>query len=124
VRAVLEELDEDVRASVVDALIARATKATSGWRPTRPSQRIAEEAKSFAEAARHIGHAWRVAPSLTRLLRWLAVDGHEQEPLRTKATRAVARCPKTAVRQIGLLRVILGDVTRAAALLSKSPGLG
>ena len=57
VRAVLDELDEDVRDSVVDALIARATKATSGWRPTRPSQRIVEEAKSFAEAARHIGHA-------------------------------------------------------------------
>jgi hypothetical protein len=57
VRAVLEEFDEDVRGSVVDALIARATKATSGWRPTRPSQRIVEEAKSFAEAARHVGHA-------------------------------------------------------------------
>jgi hypothetical protein len=57
VRAVLEELGEDVRASVVDALIARATKATLGWRPARPSLRIVEEAKSFAEAARHIGHA-------------------------------------------------------------------
>ena len=57
VRAVLEEFDEDVRGSVVDALIARATKATSDWRPTRPSQRIVEEARSFAEAARHIGHA-------------------------------------------------------------------
>lgn len=55
--AVLQEFDEDVRASVVDALIARATKATSGWRPTRPSQRIVEEAGSFAEAARHVGHA-------------------------------------------------------------------
>lgn len=57
VRAVLEEFDEDVRASVVDVLIARATKAASGWRPTRPPQRIVEEAKSFAEAARHVGHA-------------------------------------------------------------------
>jgi hypothetical protein len=57
VRAVLEELDEDVRASVVDTLIGRATKASSGWRPTRPSQQIVEEAKSFAEAARHVGHA-------------------------------------------------------------------
>ena len=57
VRAVLDELDEDVRASVVDTLIGRATKASSGWRPARPSQRIVEEAKSFADAARHIGHA-------------------------------------------------------------------
>jgi hypothetical protein len=57
VRAVLDELDEGVKASVVDTLIARATKAASGWRPTRPSHRIVEEAKSFAEAARHIGFA-------------------------------------------------------------------
>jgi hypothetical protein len=57
VRAVLDELDEDVRASVVDTLIARATRATSRWKPTRLSQRIVEEAKSFADAARHIGHA-------------------------------------------------------------------
>ena len=57
VRAVLDELDEDVRASVVDTLIGRATKASSGWGPARRSQRIVEEAKSFADAARHIGHA-------------------------------------------------------------------
>ena len=57
VRAVLAELDEDVRASAVDTLIGRASKASSGWRPARPSQRIVEEAKAFAEAARHIGHA-------------------------------------------------------------------
>jgi hypothetical protein len=349
VRAVLEEVDADVRASVVDALIARATKATSGWRPTRPSQRIVEEAKSFAEAARHVGHAdpddvtehlrratkaflagdhasaravfeailppvasididlgqhelveevlgvdtracvaqyvasvytttplrnradamvgaleqvegvgalsspikdmedvsagalpdlmaflplwvkplqrfrpskdeweteherwlreavfradgvggleriarktkrpqaclawykaladqgdwtaalkacdaaarmvrtphwrgelldgaalaaqelgrsdlskrleaaWRAAPTMTRLLRWLAVDGDEHERIRSKAARSLARCPKTATRQIGLLRVLVGDVTGAAAVLAKSPGLG
>jgi hypothetical protein len=57
VRAVLDELDEDIRASVVDTLIGRATKASSRWRPARPSQRMVEEAKSFADAARHIGHA-------------------------------------------------------------------
>jgi hypothetical protein len=57
VRAILDEFNEDVKASVGDALIARATKATSGWRPTRPSLRIVEEANAFAEAARHVGHA-------------------------------------------------------------------
>lgn len=349
VRAVLDELDEDVRASVVDTLIARATKATSGWKPTRPSQRIAEEAESFADAARHIGHAdpddvtehlrramkaflagdhasaravfeailppiagvdidlgqhelveevlgvdaracvaqyatsvytttplrdradeilraleqvegvgtlsspikdmedvsagalpdltaflplwmkrlqrfrpskdeweteherwlreavfradgvdgleriarktkrpqaclawyealadqgdwtaalkacdaaarmmrqshwrgelldgaaraaqelgrsdlskrleasWRAAPTMTRLLRWLAVDGDDHERIRSKAARSLARCPKTATRQIGLLRLLVGDVTGAAAVLAKSPGLG
>src|SRR5262249_34219750 len=43
---------------------------------------------------------------------------------RRKATKALARCPKTSVRQIGLLRVLLGDVPGGAALLSKAPGLG
>ena len=57
VRAVLDELDEDVRASVVDTLIGRATKASSGWRPARPSQQMVAEVQSFADAARHIGHA-------------------------------------------------------------------
>ena len=68
--------------------------------------------------------AWRAAPTMTRLLRWLAVDGDEHERIRSKAARSLARCPKTAVRQVGLLRVLLGDVTGAATLLSKSPGLG
>jgi hypothetical protein len=349
VRAVLDDLDEDVRASVVDTLIARATKATSGWKPTRPSQRIVEEAESFADAARHIGYAdpgdvtehlrraskaflagdhasaravfeailppiasvdidlgqhelveevlgvdtracvaqyvtsvytttplrnradamvraidqlhgvgtlsspikdmedvsaavlpdlgaflplwvkrlerfrpstdewetederwlreavfrvdgvdcleriarktkrpqaclawyealaeqgnwtaalkacdaaarmvreshwrgeildgaalaaqvlgrpdlskrleaaWRAAPTMSRLLRWLAVDGDEYERIRLKAAKSLARCPKTATRQIGLLRVLVGDVPGAAAVLAKSPGLG
>jgi hypothetical protein len=57
VRTVLDALDESVRASVIDTLIARAAGGTSGWRPARPSQRIAEEANSFVEAARHIGRA-------------------------------------------------------------------
>ena len=33
VRAVLDELNEDVKTSVVDTLIGRATKASSGWMP-------------------------------------------------------------------------------------------
>ena len=57
VHAVLDGLDADVKAHIIDTLIVRATKATSGWRPSRPSQRIIDEAKSFAEAARRMGHA-------------------------------------------------------------------
>lgn len=44
--------------------------------------------------------------------------------MRTKARKAAALGPRKAGRQIGLLRVLLGDVTAAAALLSKAPGLG
>ena len=68
--------------------------------------------------------AWRAAPTMTRLLRWLAVDGDEHERIRSRAARSLARCRKTAARQIGLLCVLVGDVTGAAAVLAKSPGLG
>jgi hypothetical protein len=73
---------------------------------------------------RRLEAAWRAAPTLTRLLRWLAADGYESKPIRAKAAKALAHCPKTAARQIGLLRVLVGDVSRAGAVLAKSPGLG
>jgi hypothetical protein len=78
------------------------------------------------DLSRRLEAAWRAAPTMIRirLLRWLAVDGDEHERIRSKAARSLARCPKTATRQIGLLRVFVGDVTGAAAVLAKSPGLG
>jgi len=36
----------------------------------------------------------------------------------------VSRCPKTAGRQLGLLRLLAGDIRAAADLLSQAPGLG
>jgi hypothetical protein len=57
IRAVLGALDPDAKASAIDTLVARATRGASGWRPSRPSQRVVEEARSFAEAARHVGYA-------------------------------------------------------------------
>jgi len=68
--------------------------------------------------------AWRTAPTLTRLLRWLPANGHTPTGLRAKAKKALARCPKTAGRQLGLLRVLVGDAGAAADLLSQAPGLG
>ena len=76
------------------------------------------------DLSKRLEAAWRAAPTMTRLLRWLAVDGDEIECIRSKAGRCQTRCPKTAARQIGLLRVLVGDVTGAAAALAKSPGLG
>ena len=51
VRGVLDGLDPDARTEIVDTLMARAVKGHAGWKPSRPSQRIVEDAKSFAEAA-------------------------------------------------------------------------
>ena len=57
VRGVLGDLDPDAQAAIVDALIARAVKGCAGWKPGRPAQRIVDDAKSFAEAARVVGYA-------------------------------------------------------------------
>jgi hypothetical protein len=53
-----------------------------------------------------------------------AAAGVASKPLRARAATALTRCPRTAARQIGLLRVLVGDVSRAGAVLAKSPGLG
>lgn len=45
--------------------------------------------------------AWVGAPSLVRLLRWLAAPGPPTLTLVTKAGRALKQCPKTEGRQVG-----------------------
>ena len=44
--------------------------------------------------------------------------------VRATAKKALARCPKKAGRQMGLLCTLVGDVAGAASLLSKASGLG
>jgi hypothetical protein len=85
---------------------------------------LAAQVLGRPDLSKRLEAAWRAAPTMSRLLRWLAVDGDEYERIRSKAAKSLARCPKTATRQIGLLRVLVGDVTGAAAVLAKSPGLG
>jgi hypothetical protein len=65
--------------------------------------------------------AWAAAPTLPRLLRWLSAGDHRREPMRARATKAMARCPRTAMRQVGLLRVMLDDIPGAAAVLGRPP---
>jgi hypothetical protein len=76
------------------------------------------------DVPKHLDAAWRGAPTLTRLLRSLHADGTESSKVRAKAEQALARCPKTAGRQLGFLRVLVGDIAGAAHLLSRAPGLG
>jgi hypothetical protein len=85
-----------------------------------------------ALAARELGRrdlparlerAWREAPSMLRLCRWLgAAKG--KAVVRERAARALKECPRRSVRQLGLLYVVLGDPSSAAKLLSRAPGLG
>ncbi|MGH9141184.1 MAG: hypothetical protein ACRD3J_15270 [Thermoanaerobaculia bacterium] len=76
------------------------------------------------DVAKRLEAAWQAAPTLIRLMRWLVPDGQAPTPLGAKAKKALARCPKTAGRQLGLLRLLRGGVSAAADLLSQAPGLG
>ena len=53
---VLDRLDDEPRSALVDALIARAARGTSGWRPPGPPRRIVDEVVRFVAAARRAGY--------------------------------------------------------------------
>jgi len=67
--------------------------------------------------------AWRRAPSMLRLLRWLG-SADSKASVRKRATQALEACPKRARRQRGLLHLLIGDVPSAATVLAAAPGLG
>lgn len=57
VRDALDRQDDEPRSALVDSLIARAAKGSSGWRPRGPSREIINEVERFAQAARRTGSA-------------------------------------------------------------------
>lgn len=85
---------------------------------------LAAQERGRSDLSKRLEASWRIAPTMTRLLRWLDVDGDDDERMRSKAAQSLARCPKTAARQTGLLRVLVGEVAGAAAVLANSRGLG
>jgi len=85
-----------------------------------------------ALAAQELGHqdlspwlerAWRAAPSMLRLRRWLGSSRTRTE-IKERAAEALAECPKRADRQHAFLHVLRADFASAAKLLSAAPGLG
>jgi hypothetical protein len=72
---------------------------------------------------KYLETAWRKAPSLLRLRRWLGSSG-SKGALKKRAAAAIEVCPKQAHRQIAFLHVLLGDYASAAKLLAAAPGLG
>jgi hypothetical protein len=85
-----------------------------------------------ALSARELGHkdlperldrAWREAPSMVRLRRWLG-SSKTEKTLWQRAVDALDACPKQAHRQQALLHVLTGDLEAAAKLLNTAPGLG
>lgn len=57
VRAVLGEFEDKQRSRVIDSLLSRAARGEAVWKPNRPSSRIVNDARSFADAAQLVGHA-------------------------------------------------------------------
>jgi hypothetical protein len=76
------------------------------------------------DSVERLAAAWHAAPTLPRLLRWLVTEDRSPTDLRAKARKIVSRCPNTAGRQLGLLRLLACDISAAADLLSQAPGLG
>jgi hypothetical protein len=117
------------RADWAKALSAYDTSAAlvgkSHWRgEILDGAALAAQELGRADVSKRLDAAWRAAPTLIRLLRWLAADGRVPTVLRTRAKKNLAGCPRTAGRQLGLLRVLTGDLRAAADLLSKASGLG
>jgi hypothetical protein len=67
--------------------------------------------------------AWRKAPSLLRLRRWLGTSG-SKGVLKNRVAAAIEACPRKAHRQKAFLYVLLGDLKETAKLLASAPGLG
>ena len=67
--------------------------------------------------------AWRAAPSMLRLRRWLG-SACGKAAIRKRAAEALDACPKQAHRQRAFLHVLLGEFEPAAKLLASARGLG
>ena len=59
VRGVLVEFENEQRSRVINSLLSRAASGEAGWKPNRPSSRIVNDARSFADAVQRVGHADR-----------------------------------------------------------------
>lgn len=71
----------------------------------------------------HLERAWRAAPTMTRLCRWLGTAA-TKAALRRRAGQALAACPKDAERQRGWLLLLTGKLAPAAGVLADASGLG
>jgi hypothetical protein len=67
--------------------------------------------------------AWRKAPGMLRLRRWLG-SSKSKGALKKRAAAAIEACAEKANRQKAFLHVLLGDYKSAAKLLASAPGLG
>ena len=84
---------------------------------------LAAQELGRSDLPERLERAWRLAPSFTRLCRWLGT-AVSQEVMVRLATDALEGCPEHAARQRALCYIIVGDYLSAARLLAEAPGLG
>ena len=98
--------DQPVHAGLARVSLAAARRVFDG--AALVAQQLGRsDAVARLEAAR-LG-----APSLIRLLRWLVAAGPACLVRVDNAKEVLRRCPKTAGQQLGLLRVLVGDMRAA-----------
>ena len=84
---------------------------------------LAAQELARKDLPRRLERAWREAPHMVRLRRWLG-SSRTKKVLRERAAEALSACPKKAHRQRALLQVLAGDFAAAAKILAAAPGLG
>ena len=84
---------------------------------------LAAQERGLKDLPDRLERAWREAPSLLRLRRWLG-SARSKAEVRARAAQALDSCPEQAHRQRSFLHLILGDHQAAAELLAAAPGLG
>jgi len=84
---------------------------------------LAAQELAQKDLPRRLERAWRKAPGMDRLRRWLG-SSRTGKVLRQRIAEALSACPKKAHRQRALLHVLDGDFAAAAKLLAAAPGLG
>lgn len=111
------------------ALLAydEAAEIVSGGKHSRGEFRdgaaLATRQLGRKDLSARLERAWREAPSMLRLRRWLG-SATARNVLRDRAVAALDSCARQATRQRGLLHVLLGDYDAAAKLLARASGLG
>ena len=143
VRFLLQEFGSTRRSADLQAW-CRALMEAGDWKAALAANEEAVETvidKAYSEgefldgaalAAQELGRkdlperlalAWRKAPSMLRLRRWLGACG-SNGVLKNRAAAAIEACPGKAHRQKAFLHVVLGDFEATAKLLASAPGFG
>jgi hypothetical protein len=84
---------------------------------------LAAQELETKDLSQWLERAWRAAPSMLRLRRWLGA-ARSKQAIRTRAAAALDSCPVSAHRQCAFLHVMLAEFEAAATLLAAAPGLG